>query len=155
MRTILILASTTRRGRIRPTTDTDPRGLPRARLAPLGVHRAATIPHRVRPVPATITGAATDTDNELSFIWKRSQNAKSQKYTSCYKDIQLFFAPSNPLLIEAIARPQKQPQSSSPSSSPCPQPSSASAAAIRRSEKAEQEEERERAMAAAHNGLRA
>ena len=111
MRTILILASTTRRGRTRPTTGTDPR----VRPARQGVHRAATIPRRVRPVPATITGADTDTDDELSFIWKRSQNTKSQKYTSCYKDIQLFFAPSNPLLIEAIARPQKQPQSSSSS----------------------------------------
>ena len=76
MHTILILASTTRRGRTRPTTGTDPQ----VRLVPQGVHRA-TIPRRVRPVPATITGAATDTDDEPSFIWKRSQIAKSQKYT--------------------------------------------------------------------------
>ena len=65
MRTILILASTTRRGRTRPTTGTDPRARPQA---PQGVHRAATIPHRVRPVPATITGAVTDTDDELSLF---------------------------------------------------------------------------------------
>ena len=63
MRTILILASTTRRGRTRPTTGTDPQ----VRLAPQGVHRA-TIPRRVRPVPVTITGAATDTDDELSLF---------------------------------------------------------------------------------------
>ena len=80
---ILILASITRRGRIRPITDTVPQGHLQVRQVPL-VGPAGIIPHQVRPVPVTITEVVTDTEEQPEVTKDAifcKEALKSQKYT--------------------------------------------------------------------------